>query len=208
MQLAKLRLHVGLVLFIGHAKPHGIRGEHGHRELSPVHHVIHKHRQQAFGLDRIRRKPLEEIGEVFLQLAENPWRKSPEIHAHRRQRIQQLARLSRADIPDFSVFTQLDLERFHDLGKVAVLGAADAAGHGAILGNGVLELIAHHGRFSLRGQGLQLVVSGRKRGHAIVIVRIDDGEGLVNHIPRDEHRMHRAERLGALLRDLVKGRNA
>ena len=135
MQLAEFRLHKRLVLFVGHAEPHSVRGEHRNDKLALVHQIIHKHRQQAFRLDRIRRKPLEEVHEILLELAENPRGEAPEVHADRRKRIQQLARFARADIADFAVIAELDLERFDNLVQVSIDRVADAAGNRSVLGN-------------------------------------------------------------------------
>ena len=208
VQLAEFRLHKRLVLLIGHAKPHGVGRQHRHGQFALVHQLVHKHWQQALGLDRIRRKPLEERRKIFLQLAENPRGEAPEVHADRREGIQQLARLARADVADLAVFTELDLERLHNLVEVAVHGVAHAAGHRAVFGNGVLELIAHHGRLALGRQRLQFFIDRAERGHAVVVIRIDDGKRLVDAVARHEHRVHRAERLGALLGNMIEGRNA
>lgn len=87
-------------------------------------------------------------------------------------------------------------------------GVADAARHRAVFGNGVLQLIAHHRRLALRRQRLQFFVNRAERGHAVVVVRVDDGERLVDVVARNEHRVHRAERLGALFRHVIESRHA
>ena len=48
----------------------------------------------------------------------------------------------------------------------------------------------------------------QERGHAVIVVRVDDGERLVDVVARNEHRVHRAERLGALFRHVIESRQA
>ena len=173
-----------------------------------MHHFIHKHRKQAFCLDRIRRKPLEEVHEILLKLAEDPRGEAPEVHADRCEGIEQHARLARVDIADLAVIAELDLERFDNLIQIAIDRVADAAGNRSVLGNRVLQLIAHHGRFAFLRQGLQFVVNRAKRRYAVIVIRIDDGERLIDVVARNQHRVYRAERLGAFFRNVIERRNA
>ena len=82
---------------------------------------------------------------------------------------------------------------------------AYAPGHRAVLGDGILQKIAHHDGLALFGQGLERLIDGAVGVHAVVIVGVDDAERLVDKFTGAQHRL--AKGLGALLRDVIEVRH-
>ena len=105
----------------------------------------------------------------------------------------------------------LDLGALHHLGEVAVfVGFADTPGNGAVVGDGLAQLIADHAVVVLLAVlGIaQEVVHLPVGGLAVVVVGIDDGKGSIpNHILGAEHSVAGAPGLGAVGRDGITGRN-
>ena len=79
---------------------------------------------------------------------------------------------------------------------------ADAPGHGAVLGDGVLQQVAHHHvlvHVPVR-VGAQVVVDELIGLGAVVVVGVDDGEGSVHQLPGGQGGLGGAPGLGALWR--------
>ncbi len=79
---------------------------------------------------------------------------------------------------------------------------ADAPGHGAVLGHGVLQQVAHHGVLVDIAVGVdaEVVVDLLEGLGAVVIVGVDDGEGAVHHAPGRQGRLGGAPGLGPIRR--------
>ena len=63
--------------------------------------------------------------------------------------------------------------------------------------DGVAQQITHHGGLSLLRQAAQLLIDGPVRIHAVIVVGIDNAEGLLDIGPRAQHGVGGAEGLGA-----------
>ena len=72
---------------------------------------------------------------------------------------------------------------------------------------GVFEQIAHHSGLARLRQLHQLLIDGAVSVDPVVVVRVDDAAGLMDHVCRAQQCMDRAEGLGPLRRDLVKVRH-
>ena len=79
------------------------------------------------------------------------------------------------------------------------VGRADAAGDVAVLRNGILQVIGNHGSpVRCIAHPLQGISHGSESVLAVIVVGVDDGEGLVNLILCAHDGVHRAVGLGTL----------
>ena len=145
----------------------------------------------------------QEVLKILLHHRENGGHKAPEVHGHHGV-AGQVHPLAAVDVGDGAVGEELNLQRLLDEGQVAVPGLADAPGDGAVLGDGVLQQVAHHGGVAVLGQAHQLLIDGAVGVHAVIVVGIDDAEGLVDHVPGAQNGVAGAEGLGALFGDVVE----
>ena len=98
----------------------------------------------------------------------------------------------------FSSLSELgDLRQLLDVGQMAGgIGLADAAGDGAMFGEGVLEREAHHGvSRGLIGEGGEVAAQRRVGIPAVEVIGVDDREGCVHGIACAEDGMGGAPRL-------------
>ena len=192
---------------VRHAEPAVCRVQHGYLQPSLLQQVSHHARQQALRLDVVPGLAAQEVVKVGLQLLKDGGHEAPEVHGHHRVR-RQLPVLPLCHISDGAVREQLDLQRLMDAAEPAVLHPAHATGHGAVGADGVFQQIPHHGGPSLPGQALKLLIHGPVGIHAVVVVGVDDAEGLGEIGPGAQHRMGGAEGLGAARRNGVVVRYA
>ena len=103
-----------------------------------------------------------------------------------------------------AVFIGLDAGALGDAAEGAVLVChADAAGHAAVFGDGILQQIADHAVI-IHGAvrvGGEVIVDDLEGLRAVVVVRIDDRKGAVNEVLGRQHRVAGAPRLDPALRD-------
>ena len=101
------------------------------------------------------------------------------------------------NVADGTVREGQDAVGFNDLHQMAgFVFRADAAGHVAVLGNGILQIIGDHGSLVLFIRDAVQAVSHCFEGIlAVVIVRIDDGKRLMYLIFRTNDSMDRSIRL-------------
>ena len=204
MELAELLRHDLPVLMVGHAEPL-VRGvKDGHLQRALLQLIPHHHRQQALGLDIFPGLRAKEVFKVLPQGGEDAGGKPPEVHGHHRLRGQVRAL---RQIPQRAVGIQLDLQCLPDGAELSVLHRAHAAGHRAVEAGGILQQIPHHGGLSRLRQLHQLVIDGAVGVDAVIVVGIDDAEGLMHHIRRAQQGMDRPEGLGPLRRNPVEVRH-
>ena len=154
-------------------------------------------RQQALRLDvGLCIVRAEKCLEIRLKLVENRGGEAPEVHGDGRVRVER-ARGAVRDVGDVSVGVELDLQRFLHARQLAVFHAADPARDSAVETDGVFEQIPdHRGAAALR-QAAELVVHRAVGVDTVVVVGVDDAEGLVYIVARAEHGVRRAEGLRA-----------
>ena len=67
--------------------------------------------------------------------------------------------------------------------QLPVLQLADPSRDGAVVADGVLEPIAHHGPLPHRRKSQQFLENGGKGRHPVVVIGVDDGKGFLHQVP-------------------------
>ena len=145
---------------------------------------------------------LQEIGKVFLSALEKRRGKAPKIHGYQRVRIQDNTVRIVMDVTDCSIRERKNTVRLSNLYQVSgFIHLTDSAGHMAVPGNRVLQIICHHGSFCFRiPQPLQRCIHCGKSILAVIIIRVDHRKRLMDQIHCTYHGMYRSVRFGASFR--------
>ena len=137
-------------------------------------------------------------------------RKAPEVHGHHGVAGQIHKGLAVLGIGGV-LAALVNLRPLGDIGQQALFHAADAPGHGAVLGDSVAQAVAHHGVPIFLLVVRQELVNGGEGGGAVEVVGVDDGKGALHHVLAAGDGVAGTPGLGAALRHgvalgkLVKG---
>ena len=202
-EAAQRRGHGGLVLPVGHTVPAVGRGEHIHGAAALAQQRADLHRDVHLGLFGVLRHGVgKKARKAHFQLGKQAGRKAPHIHGHevvRRHRRPVLAILGEGG----AAVDQLDARALHDVGQAAVcIGFAHAARDGAMLGQRVGQPEADHAVVVDPipvGAAAQPVVQQFIGMAAVIVVRVDHGEGTVDQAGAAQDGVRRAPWLPASL---------
>ncbi len=101
----------------------------------------------------------------------------------------------------------VDLRALDDVDEHPIPHLAHAAGDGAELRHGIAHPVADHGVAVLIVVRAQKLIDRAERRAAVEIVRVDDREWPVQHVPAAGNGLSRAPGLDASLRDLTARRD-
>ena len=153
-------------------------------EAAFLHQLVHQGRQDVLFFELVSRGVFQEIGQLCPGGFKIPGSKAEEVHGNQGVVRQGDPGGIAGEILDDAVRVPLDLVGLDHLGQEAfAVPPADAAGHRPVFGDGVFQVIGHHRSGGLLpGHPVQAVCHSNEGVLAVIIVRVDDGKGLVDDV--------------------------
>ena len=201
-----LCLHVGdgihhalKILGVGDTVPHIVGRQHADGAKALLQLGIGHGRQEVLALQGILGQILvKEGGETIHKLIEDLTLEAPQVHRHDGLTVQMEIIVTILGVGGV-LAALFNVGALGNALEVAVLHLAHATGDVAALGDGVDEVVAHHGVLVGGALFLEEVEDGLHGGSAVIIVGVQHGEGAIHGVTGAGDGVTRAPRLGAAL---------